>query len=262
MFDPLAVPTSVRSKLIFALLLGLGIGGFLFLCVSASTCGACYISPCVYPDGMEELYTVNASLCFSGATTGLFFCFLSGWGATLTIRRKSSVMGFGHFFGATCVAFLMAAQSAGMWGSEATLIQAFADHPVDMTYFVRDSPGIEQYSRVTENEPLHRACSFLFTVSVVVSLVLMVLAPTYFVSRDVYDRDAEKPSSLNSATRRSSSSYSGGRPFTISNYEPGADDERQYLGRASIPMRNIRPQYRQIPEQDDPTVNLAVIEGV
>ena len=114
-----------RAQLLFAILLGMGVTGFLFLCVSASTCGACYVDPCVHPPGLKTLYKVNSSLCFAGVSSGMFFCFLSGWGALLTLRRRASVMGFGHFFGSCCVSFLVAVQAAGMWGAEATLLEEF-----------------------------------------------------------------------------------------------------------------------------------------
>ena len=73
----------------------------------------------------KTLYKVNSSLCFAGVSSGMFFCFLSGWGALLTLRRRASVMGFGHFFGSCCVSFLVAVQAAGMWGAEATLLEEF-----------------------------------------------------------------------------------------------------------------------------------------
>ena len=89
-----------RAKVIFVLLCLLGLCGFLYVCVVFTTCGACYIKPCCVPlDSLENLYKVNSSLCFVGATTGMFFFCLSGWGALLTLRRRASVMGFGHFFG-------------------------------------------------------------------------------------------------------------------------------------------------------------------
>jgi len=42
---------------------------------------------------------------------------------------------------------------------------------------------------VRMNRDLHRACRFLCTVAILVSCGVAVLAPLYFVSRDVYEDD-------------------------------------------------------------------------
>lgn len=254
MFDPQRIPIELRAKAIFALLLGVGIGGFLFLCVAASTYKACYVDPCLHPLSMSKLYQVNSSVCFAGATTGMFFCFLSGWGALLTLRRRSSVMGFGHFFGASCVTFIMAVQSAGMWGAESALMQFFSDNYVEVTAYLKDNPIPKPY-HIKPNKPLHRASKFLYTDAVLISIAIMLLAPLYFVSRDVYDDPDVQPnrakgdSTLNSRARSRRSSF-----FRISSYEPDADlncaGERQFLGHACIPMRNMKPQYKRIPDAD------------
>lgn len=254
MFDPQRIPIELRAKAIFGLLLGIGMGGFLFLCVSASTCKACYVDPCLHPYSMSKLYQVNSSVCFAGATTGMFFCFLSGWGALLTLRRQSSVMGFGHFFGASCVTFIMAVQSAGMWGAESALMQFFGENDVEVTAYVKDVYMAQTY-HIKPNKPLHRASKFLFTDAVLISIAIMLLAPLYFVSRDVYGEPdlqynrAKGDSTLNSKARSQHSNY-----FRISSYEPVLNGtgrgERQFLGRASIPMRDMNPQYKQIPDAD------------
>jgi len=241
----MSVPAETRAKAIFTLLLGIGIGGFLFLCVSGSTCGACYMDPCYcFKDNkLKGLCMFRSSVCFAGVTSGMFFCFLASWGALLTLRRRSSIMGFGHFFGATCVSFLVAVQSAGMWGAEASLLESFRGRTlggVDAESWASLDDTV-----VSPNKGLLRAARFLYTVAVCVSCALLVLGPLYFVSHDVYDEDDGPPKrpedTLNSRARRG---------FAISAYHPddAADDERQYLGRASIPMRNIKPQYKEIPE--------------
>ncbi|KAH8089949.1 hypothetical protein JL720_6243 [Aureococcus anophagefferens] len=73
-----------RAQLLFGMLLGMGIGGFLYLCVSASTCGACYVDPCVHPPGLKLLYKVNSSLCFAGVSTGM----PGMWGAESTLLEE------------------------------------------------------------------------------------------------------------------------------------------------------------------------------
>lgn len=243
-FGSAAANLESRAKALCLIFFGMGVMGFLYLCVAASTCGACYVTPCVHPPGLKMLYTVNSSLCFAGSTTGMFFCFLSGWGALLTLRRRASVMGFGHFFGATCVTFLVAVQSAGMWGAEATLLEQFGYRKV---YEEAVIDGIYEQVRVKPNHALHRACRFLFTISVLMSVALMILAPLYFVSRDVYEENGVDNGV--SLRRRAE----GSRSLHISSYDPidnnrvsaGGDDERQYLGRAQFPMRPIRPQFRE-----------------
>ena len=243
---------SGRAQLLFGILLGMGIGGFLYLCVSASTCGACYVDPCVHPPGLKMLYKVNSSLCFAGVSTGMFFCFLSGWGGLLTLRRRASVMGFGHFFGACCVTFLVAVQAAGMWGAEATLLEEFGAREV---YEEAIIDGMYEQVRVKPNKALHRSARFLFTTAVLFSIALMCLAPLSFVSRDVYEDDDAAEGLAEAATgaagslrQAAATSASGPRNRQISAYNPipgpdrsqGADDERQYLGRASLPMRSIK----------------------
>lgn len=236
----LRIPTETRAKLIFALLLGLGIGGFLYLCVAASTCQCCYFEGCYgFPD-FDNIYRVNSALCFAGGTTGSFFCFLSGWGAMLTIRRRSSIMGFGHFFGASCVTFLIAVQSAGLWSSQANILRYYVDHVVH-------SPCSDEVI-AKPNMVLYRATKFLFDVALLISIDILILAPLYFLSRDVYE-DSE--ASLHAVSRRRSS-------FAINSYQPdsvdaassgsSADDERRYLGRTAILMRSIKPQYTRIPD--------------
>mmetsp|Transcript_1198 Transcript_1198/g.4684 ORF Transcript_1198/g.4684 Transcript_1198/m.4684 type:complete len:112 (-) Transcript_1198:179-514(-) len=110
------------------------------------------------------------------------------------------------------------------------------------------------------NRDLHRACRFLCTVAILVSCGVAVLAPLYFVSRDVYEDDGRMEhavESLAEMTRRSG--HPGPRMLSssrtvrvggvqISRYEPigttdpsASDDERQYLGRAQIPMRDMGP---------------------
>ena len=177
-----------RAKAIVFLEIAMGVGGFTYLCVAASCCGSCYVEPCVHPAGLKMLYKVNSSLCFAGITTGMFLCFLAGWGCLLTLRRRASVMGFGHFFGAVCVTFLVCVQSAGMWGDEARLLQEFTAKRI-YEYAVIDS--VYQQMRIKQNRALHRSCRFLFIISVIFSIALMILAPLYFLSRDVYDGDPD-----------------------------------------------------------------------
>ena len=102
----------------------MGVTGFLFLCVSASTCGACYVDPCVHPPGLKTLYKVNSSLCFAGVSSGMFFCFLSGWGALSRCGGERRSWGL-VIFSEVGVSFLVAVQAAGMWGAEATLLEEF-----------------------------------------------------------------------------------------------------------------------------------------
>lgn len=241
---------SGRAQLLFGILLGMGLGGFLYLCVSASTCGACYVDPCVHPPGLKLLYKVNSSLCFAGVSTGMFFCFLSGWGALLTLRRRASVMGFGHFFGACCVTFLVAVQAAGMWGAESTLLEEFGAREI---YEEAIIDGMYEQVRVKPNKALHRSARFLFTTAVLFSIALMFLAPLYFVSRDVYEDDAVGDQVTDSLRQRAAAGGGGGaRNRHISAYNPitgpdrsqGGDDERQYLGRAAFPMRPVGDRSR------------------
>ncbi|KAJ1462491.1 hypothetical protein M885DRAFT_610533 [Pelagophyceae sp. CCMP2097] len=251
-----------RAKALVGIELAMGFGGFLFLCVSASCCGSCYVEPCVHPAGLKMLYKVNSSLCFAGVTTGMFFCFLSGWGVLLTLRRRASVMGFGHFFGAVCVTFLVAVQSAGMWGAEATLLEEFTHKSI---YEEAVIDGLYQQVRVRQNRALHRSARFLFTLSVLFSIALMILAPLYFVSRDVFEDDTsggspeggngERFGNGERSEPRPRAAAPPGRSLYISAYEPIADmrnqdDERQYLGRASLPMRPIRPQFKSTTDDD------------
>mmetsp|Transcript_22838 Transcript_22838/g.68575 ORF Transcript_22838/g.68575 Transcript_22838/m.68575 type:complete len:251 (+) Transcript_22838:174-926(+) len=239
--------TAGRAQLLFGGFLAMGVAGFLFLCVSASTCGACYVDPCVHPPGLKTLYKVNSSLCFAGVSSGMFFCFLSGWGALLTLRRRASVMGFGHFFGSCCVTFLVAVQSAGMWGAESTLLEEFAARKIYEEAIV---DGMYEQVRVKPNKALHKSCRFLFTTSVLFSVALMCLAPLYFVSRDVYEDDesGERASAslreraarlpVPAPSRRGISAYN---PIPGPDRSQGGDDERQYLGRAALPLRTMPP---------------------
>lgn len=240
-----------RAKAIFTLLMMLGLCGFLFLCVTWTVCGQCYIEPCCVPpddlDVLGLLYHVNSSLCFGGTTTGLFFCFLAGWGAILTLKRRASVMGFGHFFGAACVTILVAVQSAGMWGAELRILERLRDSKPEAICADQDADDYDdEVVTLRPNHNLRQATQFLFSMSVIISIIVIALAPLYFVSRDVYD-DSIEPSMSSLASLARSRSVRSGR---ISKYEPirdnASDDETQYLGRAQIPMRPIRPQYKPV----------------
>ena len=279
----MSMDAAQRAQILFGMLLGMGVGGFLYLCVSASTCGACYVDPCVHPPGLKLLYKVNSSLCFAGVSTGMFFCFLSGWGALLTLRRRASVMGFGHFFGACCVTFLVAVQAAGMWGAESTLLEEFGARKIFEEAIIdgmhdrrrrRDEPpkerkktgalgtsGERRYEqvRVRPNKALHKSCRFLFTTAVLFSIALMFLAPLYFVSRDVYEDDDAAAAAAVAGVAAAGDSLraraaTGPSRRHITAYNPigpdrtqGGDDERQYLGRASLPLR---PMKRDAPDVD------------
>ena len=242
-----------RAQLLFAILLGMGVTGFLFLCVSASTCGACYVDPCVHPPGLKTLYKVNSSLCFAGVSSGMFFCFLSGWGALLTLRRRASVMGFGHFFGSCCVSFLVAVQAAGMWGAEATLLEEFGARKIYEEAIV---DGMYEQVRVRPNKALHKACRFLFTTAVLMSLALMALAPLYFLSRDVYEDSSDGERAADSLREQAANvAARASRNRHITSYNPigvdrsyGGDDERQHLGRAALPLRPMK----KAPPQEEP----------
>ena len=103
--------------------------------------------------------------------------------------------------------------------------------------------------RVDAARPAGRVgCRFLFTTAVLVSLALMALAPLYFVSRDVYeDDDAGERASDSLRQRAAAVAERASRNRHISAYNPipgpdrtqGADDERQYLGRAALPLRPV-----------------------
>ena len=115
--------------------------------------------------------------------------------------------------------------------------------------------GMYEQVRVKPNKALHRSARFLFTTAVLFSIALMCLAPLYFVSRDVYEDDDAAEGLAEAATgaagslrQAAATSASGPRNRHISAYNPipgpdrsqGADDERQYLGRASLPMRPMK----------------------
>ena len=109
-------------------------------------------------------------------------------------------MGFGHFFGSCCVSFLVAVQAAGMWGAEATLLEEFGARKIYEEAIV---DGMYEQVRVRPNKALHKACRFLFTTAVLMSLALMALAPLYFLSRDVYEDsdDGERAGAIRRANR-------------------------------------------------------------
>uniref|UniRef100_A0A7S3K4H4 Uncharacterized protein n=1 Tax=Aureoumbra lagunensis TaxID=44058 RepID=A0A7S3K4H4_9STRA len=251
--------TETRARVLFGLCCALGLCGFLFLCVTWASCGCCYVDPCCVPkDRLRNLYFVNNSLCFSGTTAGLFYCFLAGWGTLLTLRRRASKMGFGHFFGAACVTFLVAVQGAGMWSAEAQLLDDFHIKK-PRAWCSNDEDLSGQETIFNANHGLRKRMHFLFSESIIISIIIAILAPIYFISRDVYD-DASDLSrianqalsdagaaSLAALTRRGRTV--GGVRITA--YEPigetaPADDERQYLGSAALPMRPIRPQFRPV----------------
>ena len=110
--------------------------------------------------------------------------------------------------------------------------------------------------RVRPNKALHKACRFLFTTAVLMSLALMALAPLYFLSRDVYEdsddgeraADSLREQAANVAARASRNRH-------ITSYNPigvdrsyGGDDERQHLGRAALPLRPMKKPAQEEPE--------------
>jgi hypothetical protein len=163
-------------------------------------------------------------------------------------------MGFGHFFGSCCVSFLVAVQAAGMWGAEATLLEEFGDQKIFEEAIV---DGMYEQVRVRPNKALHKSARFLFTTSVLLSLALMVLAPLYFLSRDVYEDNDEGERGAESLRRAAADvANRASRNRHISAYNPiqgpdrtyGGDDERQHLGRAALPLRPLKKEVQAEPE--------------
>ena len=102
--------------------------------------------------------------------------------------------------------------------------------------------------RVRPNKALHKACRFLFTTAVLMSLALMALAPLYFLSRDVYeDSDAGERAADSLREQAANVAARASRNRHITSYNPigvdrsyGGDDERQHLGRAALPLRPMK----------------------
>ena len=175
---PTQMDAAGRAQLLFAILLGMGVTGFLFLCVSASTCGACYVDPCVHPPGFEDPVQGQLVVMLRRSVVRHVLLLPRDGARFLTLRRRASVMGFGHFFGSCCVSFLVAVQAAGMWGAEATLLEEFGARKIYEEAIV---DGMYERVKVRPNKALHKACRFLFTTAVLMSLALMALAPLYFI---------------------------------------------------------------------------------